>query len=223
MKKNPLIAKLTLLTLATALCGAGPAAAQVAGSSTAVGVAVLTSTQIASGWSVKKTLLGKHVYNDAGQKVGEVEDLIISPDKSVSYVIVGAGGFVGLGRHDVAIPVKQIQDQGGKLVLAGATKESIKALPAFDYAPDNAKRDQFIAAAEQDIAKGKAKLVALEKQTGAAATSAKTQLETQITALQGDVKTAEAKLGELKQAATDHWQEFAASVSAATARVRKAL
>jgi hypothetical protein len=48
--------------------------------------------------------------------------------------IVGAGGFVGVGRHDVAIPVAQITEQDGKLVLAGATKDAIKALPKFDYA-----------------------------------------------------------------------------------------
>jgi hypothetical protein len=55
----------------------------------------------------------------AGEKVGKVEDLIISPDKSVSYDIVGAGGFVGIGRHDVAIPFAQIHDQAGKLVMPG--------------------------------------------------------------------------------------------------------
>ena len=52
----------------------------------------------------------------------------------MSYVIVGAGGFVGLGKHDVAIPVNQLQEQDGKYVLSGATKEAIKALPKFEYA-----------------------------------------------------------------------------------------
>jgi sporulation protein YlmC with PRC-barrel domain len=106
-----------------------PAAAQVAGTATTV----VDSTKSAMGWSVKKTLMGKTVYNDADLKVGKVEDLIISPDKTVSYVIVGAGGFVGINRHDVAVPVTQIQDVAGKLVLAGATKASIKAMPAFVY------------------------------------------------------------------------------------------
>ena len=59
------------------------------------------------GWSVKKTLMGKTIYNDVGQKIGTVEDLIVSPERNVSYVIVGAGGLVGVGRHDVAIPVAQ--------------------------------------------------------------------------------------------------------------------
>ena len=122
---------LAALALASALCMAGIASAQVAGGTTTVGVTVIESTQLAMGWSAKKGLLGKTVYNETGLKVGKVEDLIISPDRSVSYIIVGAGGFVGIGRHDVAIPVSQIQDQSGKLVMAGATKDSIKSLPKF--------------------------------------------------------------------------------------------
>ena len=58
----------------------------------------------------------------------------MSPDKSVSYAIIGAGGFLGVGRHDVAIPVNQLKENDGKFVLAGATKAAIKAMPEFEYA-----------------------------------------------------------------------------------------
>jgi hypothetical protein len=51
----------------------------------------------------------------------------------VSYAIVGTGGFLGIDRHDVAIPVGQLKLQGDKLMLAGATKEGLKALPKFEY------------------------------------------------------------------------------------------
>jgi uncharacterized protein YrrD len=78
----------------------------VAGGTTVENVNVMT--QLAIGWSVKKTLLGKTIYNEVGEKVGKVDDLIISPERDVSYIIVGAGGFIGIGRHDVAIPVNQI-------------------------------------------------------------------------------------------------------------------
>ena len=37
-------------------------------------------------------------------------------------------------RHDVAIPVGQLQEKDGKYILPGATKEAIKALPKFEYA-----------------------------------------------------------------------------------------
>ena len=65
-----------------------------------------------------------------------MQDISIAPDRSVSYAIVGAGGFIGMGRHDVAIPVTQIQDQTGKLVMVGATVDLIKSTPQFDYAND---------------------------------------------------------------------------------------
>jgi len=52
---------------------------------------------------------------------------------TLSFVIVGAGGFVGVGKHDVAIPVNQLKQQDGKFVLSGATKEAIKTLPKFEY------------------------------------------------------------------------------------------
>jgi len=216
---------LTILTLALAAAFAvhAPATAQVAGGTTTTGISVVESTQMALGWSVKKTLLGKTIFNESGQKVGKVQDIIIAPDKSVSYVIVGAGGFIGMGRHDVAIPVTQIQDQAGKLVMAGATLDLIKAMPQFEYANDNARRNQFIATAEKDITRGKAKVFELEKKAGAATTEAKAKIDLQITALQVDVKSAEAKLSELNQAATTRWKEFEASVSAATARLRKSI
>jgi hypothetical protein len=86
------------------------------------------------GWSAKKQILDKDVYNDSNEKVGKVEDLIVAPDKAVSYVILGVGGFLGLARHDVAIPAGQLKVEGDKLMLPGATKEALKALPPFEYA-----------------------------------------------------------------------------------------
>ena len=223
MKQHISSVALAMLTAVGAFCMAVPAAAQVAGGTTTVEASVTESTRLAMGWSVKKTLMGKTVYNDAGQKIGKVEDLIISPDRNVSYVIVGAGGFVGIGRHDVAIEVTQIQDKAGKLVLAGATKDSIKGMPEFSYATDTTKRDAFVAAADKDIAKGKAAVASLEQKAGNAAADAKARIEVDIAALRLDVKSAEGKLAEMKQATAVRWREFEADVSAATARLRKSI
>ena len=214
---------LAMLFLAGALGVAAPAGAQVAGATTTVDVSVSESTRLAMGWSVKKTLLGKTVYNEAGKKVGKVEDLIVAPDRNVSFVIVGAGGFVGIGRHDVAVPVTQIQDQAGRLVMAGATPESVKAMPSFTYANDSARRAQFIAAAEKDIVRGKAMVTELEKKSGAAATAVKARIDLQVAAVGVEVKATEARLGELKQATATRWKEFEAGVSAATAKLRKSM
>ena len=107
--------------------------AQVAGT-TVLGVSVAEMREVALGWSVKHTILGQHVYNDKNERVGTVDDLIVTPDKALSYAIVNVGGFLGLAKHDVAIPVSLFKLVDKKLVLAGATKEALKASPEFQYA-----------------------------------------------------------------------------------------
>ena len=111
----------------------GTALGQVAGSTT-LGVTVEEQKVLAAGWSAKKNILGTAVYNSSNEKIGAVEDLIIAPDKAVSFAIVGTGGFLGIDRHDVAIPIGQLKLEGDKLLLPGATKEGLKALPKFEYA-----------------------------------------------------------------------------------------
>jgi sporulation protein YlmC with PRC-barrel domain len=112
---------------------AANAAAQVAGSMT-IGVPATELVTLAKGWSVKNQILGKAVYNEKDEKVGQVEDIIVTPDKAISYAILSVGGFLGLGERDVAIPFTQLKAGDGKFLLRGATKDALKALPAFSYA-----------------------------------------------------------------------------------------
>ena len=90
--------------------------------------------EVTLGWSAKREILGKAVYNDKNERIGKIDDIIIAPDKAVSYAIIGAGGFLGVDRHDVAVPVSQIQLQNTKLVLPGASKKALAATPNFEYA-----------------------------------------------------------------------------------------
>jgi hypothetical protein len=108
--------------------------AQVAGS-TLLGVAAAEMREVAFGWSAKRQVLGRAVYNDKNERIGKIDDIIIAPDKAVSYAIIGAGGFLGVDRHDVAIPVSQIKLQDGNLVLPGASRAALEATPNFEYAP----------------------------------------------------------------------------------------
>ena len=113
-----------------------PVAAQektpVAGMS--IGVSADELVTVAKGWSAKNQIMGKDVYNDKSEKVGVVDDLIIAPDKAVSYAIIGTGGFIGMDKHDVAIPVSQLKMAGGMITLPGATQDAIKAMHTFQYA-----------------------------------------------------------------------------------------
>jgi sporulation protein YlmC with PRC-barrel domain len=122
-----------LLLAAFALISPTTSHAQVAGS-TLLGVTVAELQDVVKGWSVKRTILGQPVYNDNKERVGSVDDIIITPDKAVSYAIINAGGFLALAKHDVAIPVSQFKLVDNKLVLPGATKEALKAIPEFQYA-----------------------------------------------------------------------------------------
>jgi hypothetical protein len=128
MNRKAIIAAIGVLALS-----AGFASAQVAGRAK-LGVAKVEMDAVFSGWSLKREILNKAVSNDQKEKIGTIDDIIITPDNSAAYAIIGVGGFLGMGRHDVAIPMKQMKLQEGALTLPGATKEQLKELPMFEYA-----------------------------------------------------------------------------------------
>jgi uncharacterized protein YrrD len=90
--------------------------------------------EVTNGWSAKRSILGQPVYNDKDERVGSVDDIIVTPDKAVSYAIINAGGFLGLMKHNVAIPVSQFMFVDNKFILPGATQEALKAMPEFQFA-----------------------------------------------------------------------------------------
>ena len=114
------------------LFGAGMAAAYVVGTERQVLKEKDTSRTI-NGVSAKRQVLGKEIYNDQGEMVGKIDDLILTK-KVVTYAIVGVGGFLGLGRHDVAIPADRFVRDDERIVLPDATKEALRAMPRFEYA-----------------------------------------------------------------------------------------
>ena len=126
------------VSAARAQATAAPAAAAsavkvpVAGKAT-LGVTVAETLLVAPGYRATK-LLHQDVYNDKGEKIGKVDDLVVSPDGTLSTAIVNVGGFLGLGKHLVAIPVRNFAHVAPKAVLPNASKEQLKALPKFEYA-----------------------------------------------------------------------------------------
>ena len=109
------------------------ARAQVAGS-TLLGVSVAEMRDVTLGWSAKRQILGHAVYNDSNERIGSIDDVIVTSDKTVTYAIINAGGFLAVAKHDVAVPVSKLTLADDKLVLPGATKEALKASPRFEYA-----------------------------------------------------------------------------------------
>ena len=80
-------------------------------------------------------LMNKPVKNGANETVGDINDVRIDSKGKVTLVVVGVGGFLGLGEKDVAVPFEQLsftRDVDGALVItANVTKESLESAPAW--------------------------------------------------------------------------------------------
>ena len=99
-----------------------------------LGVSVEESGALVLGWRASQ-LVGASVYNDRDQRIGKIEDMIVTPDNKLSVAVIDVGGFLGLGKHRVAIPVEQFSDiRAKKLILPNASKETLKSLPEFHFA-----------------------------------------------------------------------------------------
>ncbi len=89
---------------------------------------------LASGYRSSK-VVGSDVVNEKKETIGKVDDLLISRDQHL-YAVISVGGFLGMGAKLVAVPYSELaptNDNTG-FVLAGATKDSLKALPEYKYA-----------------------------------------------------------------------------------------
>lgn len=121
----------TALTAAIAL--AAPAFVLAQGTPQTVQLTKLDVIKVATGYRASK-VIGTSVVNDANDTVGKIDDVIIGQDGKAPFVVLSVGGFLGVGDRLVVLPYDQLRTTGGKVVLPGATKDALKALPEFKYA-----------------------------------------------------------------------------------------
>lgn len=89
--------------------------------------------RLSTGYRISK-IMGSTVTNDAGDSIGKIDDMIVSSDDNKSaFVILSVGGWLGMGTHLVALPFSSLQITKNKIMLPGATKDGLKALPEFKY------------------------------------------------------------------------------------------
>ncbi len=97
---------------------------------------VTAAVRVDGGWRASK-LIGAAVYDDQNQRVGSVDDLIMSGQDKIAVAVVSVGGFLGIGSKLVAVPYDQLRyDPTGKdpkVVMPGATKDSLGGMPNFVY------------------------------------------------------------------------------------------
>ncbi|NYT25880.1 PRC-barrel domain-containing protein [Alcaligenaceae bacterium] len=87
------------------------------------------STEAITGWSAKNDIIGKSVFNENDEKVGDVNDVVLASDGRTMFLLIGAGGFLGMGEKNVAVPFDRFERSEDRILLSGYSKEQLKALP----------------------------------------------------------------------------------------------
>jgi sporulation protein YlmC with PRC-barrel domain len=59
-------------------------------------------------WRASK-LIGVNVYNDNNEKIGDIQELIVDRSAKIDNVVLGVGGFLGMGEHYVAVPMEKLK------------------------------------------------------------------------------------------------------------------
>ena len=103
--------------LAAALLGAAvfsaPAYAQTAQPTDRAAPAATTAgshekMMLKGNWRASK-LMGLDVYNEANEKLGDINELILDKNGKVNAVVIGVGGFLGMGEHDIAVSMDKLK------------------------------------------------------------------------------------------------------------------
>lgn len=91
-------------------------------------------------------IIGTAVYSSDNKRVGKVEDIVLSADRSdIAYLAVASGGFLGMGEKLVAIPVDAVGSSTSDRITLDIDQQTITRAPGFD-------RDAWPAEADDRLA-----------------------------------------------------------------------
>jgi sporulation protein YlmC with PRC-barrel domain len=97
-------------------------------------------------WRASK-LHGIDVYNQQNQKIGDIDDVLMDKDGKAKLAILGVGGFLGMGEHNVAVNFSELKfsDQAVKSSTSGSNADTNKSVRKNypDHAVFNATKDQL--------------------------------------------------------------------------------
>jgi sporulation protein YlmC with PRC-barrel domain len=67
-----------------------------------------TKMMLKGNWRASK-LMGLDVYNEANEKLGDINELILDKNGRINAVVIGVGGFLGMGEHDIAVSMDKLK------------------------------------------------------------------------------------------------------------------
>jgi sporulation protein YlmC with PRC-barrel domain len=92
--------------------------ADKAASSSTASVTTLSSSQVQGDWRASK-VVGLSVYNDNNEKLGSINDLLMDKSGNIKAVVLGVGGFLGMGEHLVAVPLEKVKFSSEPIAYTG--------------------------------------------------------------------------------------------------------
>jgi YD repeat-containing protein len=96
-------------------------------------------------------LIGRSIVNPENATVGTIDSVILDNGGKVDRVVVGVGGFLGVGKNDVAVSWHDLKVMNnGEKVVMNTTKDQLKAMPAFTYPADHHAGDVYSSKAIRD-------------------------------------------------------------------------
>jgi len=162
-----MISKLLATTAVAALLSSGlwisGAAAEDATKPPAATQTTATTTPAVADGSLVTKIIGADVYNSAAddaEKIGDVKDIVLTKDGKAKYIIIGVGGFLGIGEKNVAYDFSKaewVEKKGDRWLVAKTTKEDLQAqqdfdLKVYDTAATSTANDVAVAPANNEAA-----------------------------------------------------------------------
>lgn len=130
MKRLAYTSILIALLTSTASVQAQAPQRQGAGPAARISTSIPASSMTVTHW------YKQNVYDPGDNKIGEIKDVLVDRDGKITALIVAAGGFLGMGEKDVAVPftaVKHTTKDGKVYLTLDTTKDVLKAAPGLKY------------------------------------------------------------------------------------------
>jgi len=81
--------------------------------------AAASESSFQGNWRASK-LVGLSVYNDNNESLGSINDLLTDRSGNIKAVVIGVGGFLGVGEHLVAVPFEKVKFVNEPVAYTGA-------------------------------------------------------------------------------------------------------
>ena len=131
MKRFTYAALLVVFAIATASAQAPQQAPQPSGSAAQILASIPANSVTITHW------YKQNVYDPSDNKIGEIMDVLVDRAGKATALIIGVGGFLGMGEKDVAVPFDAVQvtskDNNKWYLVMNSSKDALKSAKGFKY------------------------------------------------------------------------------------------